>query len=127
VDAGAEAAVLGQPALGDVKPRDDLDAGDHRQVELPRTSSKVEEQAVDAVPDARAVVVRLDVDVGGAVESGPPEHVVDDPNHRRVVGLALQLPESMALSAWGRGDGPTLSPRSTLSASSRPSLATAAL
>jgi hypothetical protein len=62
-------------------------------VELPRDLEQVEEEAVDPIPDARAVVVRLDVDVGGAVERGPAEHVVDDAHDRRVVGLALELPE----------------------------------
>ena len=47
VDVGGEAAVLGEPALRDVEPRDDLEPRDHRQVKRARDLEQVEEQAVD--------------------------------------------------------------------------------
>ena len=91
VDARGEAAVLGQPPLGDVQPRDDLEPRHHRQVQRARDLQEVEEEPVDAIADARSILVRLDVDVGGVVARGPAEHVVDDLDHRRIVGLGAEL------------------------------------
>src|SRR6266508_1263421 len=52
VDARGKAPVLGQPTLRDVEARDDLDPGDHGQMELTRDLQEIEEEAVDAVADA---------------------------------------------------------------------------
>ena len=60
-------------------------------MELARDLEEIEEETVDAVPDARAVVVGLHVDIGGAVEGRAAQEVVDHAHHGRVVGLCLQL------------------------------------
>jgi hypothetical protein len=78
VDVRGEAAVLGEPALRDVEPRDDLEPRDHGQVERARHLEQVEEQAVDPVAHACPILVGLDVDVRGAVGGGPAQHVVHD-------------------------------------------------
>src|SRR6266700_3455303 len=67
------------------------DAEDHGEVELARDLEEIEEETVDAVPDARAVVVGLHVDIGGAVEGRAAQEVVDHAHHGRVVRLRLQL------------------------------------
>ncbi len=91
VDARGEAAVLGEPPLRDIQPRDDLEPRHHRQVQGPRHLEEVEEQPVDSIAHSRSILVRLDVDVGGVVARRPPEHVVDDLDHGRVVGLRAEL------------------------------------
>ncbi len=91
VDAGGEAPVLGQAPLGDVEARDDLEPRHHGEVERARHLEQVEQQAVDAVADPRAVLVRLHVDVGGAVARGPAQDVVHDLDDGRVVGLGAEL------------------------------------
>ena len=110
----------GQPALGDVETRDDLEPRHHGQVERARHLEEVEQEPVDPVADARPVLVGLDVDVGGAVGGGAVQHVVDDLDDGRVGRLRPQLLEIDGLSItdtrW-----PTLRPRSCRRASSTPS------
>src|SRR4030095_7586143 len=103
VDAGGEAPVLGQPTLRDVEARDDLDAGHHGEMELAGDLEEIEEEAVDAVADARAIVVRLYVNIRGAVEGGTAEHIVDHAHHRRIIGLALNLANVDGALRLGRG------------------------
>ncbi len=62
-----------------------------REEKLPSWGNRIEEEAVDAVADTRAVVVRLHMDIRGAVEGGAAEDVVDHAHHGRIVGLALEL------------------------------------
>ena len=72
-------------------------------MELARDLEEIEEEAVDAVAHARAIVVRLHVDIRGAVEGGPAEHVVDHAHHGRIVGLALELADVDGALRLGRG------------------------
>jgi hypothetical protein len=60
----ADSPVLGQPPLGDVHLGHDLDARSHRGLQAPGRGLLLEEDAVDAIPDAQGVLERLDVDVG---------------------------------------------------------------
>ena len=64
-----DAAVLRQPALGDVQPRHDLEARDDRVLEAQQVlrQGHGHEQAVDAVADAQLALLRLEMDVGGGV------------------------------------------------------------
>ena len=87
VHAGREAAVLGQPPLRDVEPRDDLEPGDDGEVQLARHLEELVEQPVDSAADGRAILERLDVDVGGAVGGGPRQHVIDELDDGGVVRL----------------------------------------
>src|SRR2546426_2181367 len=43
-----------------------------------RSLEELVEQPVDSVADGRAILERLDVDVGGAVGGGPRQHVIDE-------------------------------------------------
>ena len=61
-----EAAVLRDAALGDVEVGHDLDAGDDRVVQGLGRRRALDERAVDAVAQARGLLHRLEVDVGGA-------------------------------------------------------------
>src|SRR5213594_4586835 len=45
----------------------------------------------DAEPDAKRLLVRLPVDVAGALLDGVDQHHVDELHHRRLVGRFLQL------------------------------------
>jgi hypothetical protein len=91
MDLGGEAPVLGQPALRDVEPGDDLEPRHHREVQRARDLQEIEQEPVYAIADARAILVRLHVDVGGGVAGGAAQHVVHDLDHRRVVGLGAEL------------------------------------
>src|SRR5437762_4613294 len=58
-----DAAVLGQPALGDVKVRHDLEPRDDRGLEPLGRCQQLVQDAVDAEPDAKRLLVGLPVDV----------------------------------------------------------------
>ena len=77
-------AVLGAARLGDVHPRDDLDARDERRVDGDGQGHDVVQDAVDPEPDADLVLLRLDVDVRGAVTSGLPDEQVDGAHDGRL-------------------------------------------
>ena len=46
---------------------------------------------IDAEPDAKRLLVRLPVDVAGALLDGVGQHLVDELHDRRLVGRLLQL------------------------------------
>jgi hypothetical protein len=62
-----DAAVLREPALGDVELAHDLDAARDGVLQLERRLHLLDEHAVDAVADAELLLVGLDVDVAGAL------------------------------------------------------------
>ena len=69
-DRRAEPAVLREPVLRDVHPRQHLDAGHDRWSELLRQHGDVAERAVDAEPHVELVRAPLEVNVAGAVRRG---------------------------------------------------------
>ena len=80
-----EAAVLGDPLLGDVELRHDLDpADDGRVVALVDRLHRLVEHAVDAVLDHDLAVLGLDVDVRRPALDGVEEDRVDQPDDRRL-------------------------------------------
>jgi hypothetical protein len=86
--AGADAAVLGQAAFGDVHRRHHLDARDQRGMHAAWRREHLDEQAVDAEADRRVALEGFDVDVGGAVLGGLEDDRVHQADDRRfVVGL----------------------------------------
>ena len=60
------AAVLRHALLGDVEPRDDLDPRRELVLDGERRLRDLAQVAVDAEADAVVVLVRLEVEVGGA-------------------------------------------------------------
>jgi len=99
----ADAPVLGQPALGDVHLRHELDARGEGGLELARRRLPVVEDAVHAIAHAETVLEGLDVDVRGLRRDGLVDEEVDEPDHGRLerhvaklvdvlLGLALSRP-----------------------------------
>src|SRR5207244_6233100 len=62
----SNAAVLRQAFLGDVEAAHDLDARDDRILKPLRRTNDLLQNAVDAEPHADVLLLRLDVDIGGA-------------------------------------------------------------
>ena len=88
-----DAAVLGQPLLGDVELRHDLDARVNGVLQLHRRRHHVVEDAVDAEPDPELLLVGLDVDVGGAPLEGVHEQHVGELDDRSLFRRLAELPE----------------------------------
>ena len=86
VDLDLDLAVLRAAALDDVHVGHDLDAADERRRHRRRAASRtLVQRAVGADADAHAVLLRLDVHVGGAVAHRLFEDEVDDLDDRRVL------------------------------------------
>src|SRR5215218_7171880 len=85
VDDGRDAAVLRDAPLGDVEVGEDLDprrdGGDHGQ----RHDRRLLEHAVDAVADPHLLLLRLEVDVGGAALDGLGDHPLHELDDRCVL------------------------------------------
>ncbi len=80
LDADIDATVLGEAFFGDVHAGHDLDAGDERRLvtlQLRRHGGLMED-AVNAIADAQLVLLRLEMDVSGAVLEGLPNDLVDE-------------------------------------------------
>ena len=86
-----DAPVLGQPALGDVHLRHDLDPRRDGRLQAPGRRLLLEEDAVDAVPDAQGVLEGLDVDVGGPRVDGVLDEEIDEPHHGRLERHVAQM------------------------------------
>jgi hypothetical protein len=86
-EADLDAPVLRQPLLRDVELRHDLDARGDGVAELHRRRHDVVEDAVDAVADAQFLLVRLDVDVAGALLDRRHQHHVHQLDDRRLLAL----------------------------------------
>ncbi len=95
-DLAADAAVLGQPLLGDVQPRHDLHARDDRGHELPRRLARLVEHAVDPVADLHLLLARLDVDVAGPLLDRVEHQRVDPADDRRLVGDLQDVDQLLA-------------------------------
>ena len=88
-----DASVLRQALLGDVEPREDLDARGDRLLELRGGVHHLLEDAVDPVPDPVLLLVGLDVDVRGAALDRVRQDDVDEPDDRGFLPLLDQLLE----------------------------------
>ena len=103
--------VLGVPPLDDVEIRDDLQSADDRRRHRRLDEQDVLELPVDPVPDAQAVLLRIEMDIGGLAVARLDQDVVDELRERRGDGLLLQVlaDVAMMLRAIGRkgagGDG----------------------
>ena len=86
-----DAAVLRQAALGDVELRHDLEARGDGVLEPQRRLHHLVQHAVDAEPDAERLLVRLDVDVAGALADGVGQDGVHELHDRGFLGRFLQL------------------------------------
>ena len=85
------AAVLRQPALGDVELGQDLDARDHRRRQASRRRARLAQPAMDPVAHAQMVARGLDMDVRGVQPQRVGQQLVDQPDHRRLLGGADQV------------------------------------
>ena len=94
--AGREAAVLRQPALGDVEPGDQLDAARHRVELEPRVRFGRAQYAIDAIAHREALFARLDVDVRGAEVGAAGQHRGDELDDRRVLRQLAQIERAAA-------------------------------
>ena len=86
-----DAAVLRLAALGDVELREHLQAGRHAGGHPLRDPLHLVQHAVDAEPDDERVLLRLEVDVGGAVLGRLEDDRVDEPDERRVGDAVVGL------------------------------------
>ena len=93
-----DAAVLRQPALGDVEPRHDLDARDDGRLQARRRRLDFMQCAVIAVAHAQPVGKRLQVDVGRMSLDGARDQLIDQPDHRR---FARQIFEALGVLLGG--------------------------
>ena len=91
LDRDADAAVLGDPLLGDVELAHDLQARDHRADHPLRDVRGLLQHAVDPEADPHLALFGLEVDVGGALGHGLGEDAVDELDHRRVLGARLHV------------------------------------
>src|SRR4029078_4630400 len=91
-EANLDAAVLGQPLLGDVELRHDLDARGDRVAHLHRRRHHVVEDGVDAGADAGFLLVGLDVDVARALGNRRHQDDVDQLDDRRFLALSGERP-----------------------------------
>ncbi len=85
-----DAAVLGQPALGDVQLRHDLEAGGDGVLQLHGRLHDFVEHAVDAVADPEQALIGLDMYVAGFALDGVGQDEVDQLDDRRVFRGLLQ-------------------------------------
>src|SRR6267378_774358 len=99
VVAELDAPVLRQPPLGDVEVGHDLQSREDRRLEALGRCQHLVEDAVHAEADTEDLLVRFEVDVGGALLDGVHEHHVDELDDRRLVGRLLQL-EDVDLGAF---------------------------
>ena len=90
-DLRLDAPVLGQPGLGDVEVRHDLDAGDDRQGQVARRRGHLVQRAVHAVTDLELVLEGLEVDVARAVPDGLVQHQVHEADDGRGIGFGFKF------------------------------------
>ena len=99
VEAELDAPVLREPALGDVEVGHDLETREDRRLEPLGRRQHLVQYAIHPEPDAEDLLVRLEVDVGGALLDRVDEHHVHELDDRRFVGRLLQL-EDVDLGAF---------------------------
>ena len=110
-DAQRDAAVLRQPALGDVELGHDLQARDQRRVQRAVRLHHLAQRAVDAKAHRARALVGLDVDVAGAVLRRLGQQGVEHADDRRVVARPRAGPRSPAAPASSATGRPRSRPR----------------
>ena len=91
VQGHANAAVLGQAALGDVQLGHQLDARGDGGLQAPGRGLQVVEDAVDAIAHPQGVLGGLDMDVRGFGGDGLLDEEVDQPDDRGLEGHVAKL------------------------------------
>ena len=94
----ADAAVLGQPAFGDVQVGHDFDPRGHRQGQVFGRRRHFIQRAVHAVTNLEFVLERLEVDVAGAVLHCLIKDQIYKLDDGRCVGKVLQVRHPVARS-----------------------------
>jgi len=75
-------AVLRQPLFGDVEAAQHLEAADQRRVQLLGDGVARDQHAVNTMTDPDRLILRLDVQVGGALGYGVVDDELEEPHHR---------------------------------------------
>ncbi len=83
------APVLGNPALGDVEPRHDLQARGEAGTQVGRRGCHLVQDAVLAKPYAVGPLIRLEVDIGSALVDRVQEHLVHEAHDRGVIDVQV--------------------------------------
>src|SRR5262245_4871004 len=86
-----DAAILGMPALDDIQVRDNLEPADDRRGHRRFDEQDVLKLAVDAVPNPQAVLLRVEMDVGGLAITGALEDLIDKLRQRGSDRLLLEV------------------------------------
>ena len=95
-----DAPILGHPALGDVHARHDLEPRHQAVGDVDRRRGHLVQHAILAEADAEALLVRLEVDVGGAAGDGVDEDLVDVAHHRRLIHVELLFRALVLLGSY---------------------------
>lgn len=90
-DLELHAAVLRHALLGDVEPRNHLDAGGELVLDDGRRTGDLAQLAVHAKTHAVVVLVGLEMDVRCPHADGVEQHLVQEPHHRRVFDFGDRL------------------------------------
>ena len=90
-------AVLWQAALGNVEIGHNLQTGDDCRVHLWGRRLLLEQDSIDAAPDAHRALAGLDVDVAGAFLDSRGYQEVHVTNDRRLTGAPLQVGDLLDL------------------------------
>ncbi len=95
-----DAAILRQPALGNVKSGHNLDARNDRRLQPQGRRLGLVQHAIITVADPQPVLERLDVDIGSTRFDGAGDQLINQSDHR---GLAREVPEALGIRlGWFR-------------------------
>ena len=86
-----DAAVLRQPALGNVEPGHHLDPADHHRRDVGRHAQGLAKNAVHPQPHHQTGLIGLDMDVADALAGRVGDDAVDQADRRRIVGRVEQI------------------------------------
>ena len=92
-----DAAILGEASFRDIKLGHDLDTADDSGMHRMRRAKFFIEAAIDAVADAGFFLIRLDVDIGGAIADGVVDEVVDELDDGGMAGDFLEVADFLDL------------------------------
>ena len=86
----AQPAILRQPPLGDIETGHDLDARDERRFQVRRQRLLVSKGSIDAKPDLKNILGRLDMNIRGLRFGGAADQGVHRTHHGSVAGKVSQ-------------------------------------